>query len=138
MEGNNQIKQGDFESHLNLKISDLPALEKKDIKKQEELFSLWEKMRQLALQKQNLELDKQRRLEEIEKKKEYLFWKEKELFFFEKEDWILEELKAAVAITEEVKAQESKDEAYVVPDVTTHQPTPRLTKYQKLIRVKKI
>lgn len=138
MEGNNQIKQGDFESHLSLKISDLPALEKSDIKKQEELFSLWEKLRQLALHKQNLELDKERRLEEIEKKKEYLFWREKELFFFEKEDWILEEFRKAKEITEQVKAQKSKDEAYVIPDVTTHQPTPRLTKYEKLIRIKKI
>lgn len=138
MEGNNQIKQGDFECHLSSKISDLPALEKNDIKKQEELFSVWEKLRQLALHKQNLELDKQRRLEEIEKKKEYLFWKEKELFFFENEDWILEEFKKAKDITEQVKAQQSTDESYVVPDVSTHQPTPKLTKYEKLIRIKKI
>ena len=137
MEKNNQVKQGDFESHLNSKIDDLPALEKNDIKKQEELFKLYEKIRELALHKQNLELDKERRLEEIEKKKEYLFWKEKELFFFEKEDWILEEFKKAEEITKQVKAQKSVDETYVVPEISKL-PTPKLSKYEKLIKVKKI
>lgn len=137
MQENNLVKPGELENHLNAKISEFPNLERDDIKRQEELFGLWENERQLALYKQNLELDKQRRIEEIAKKKEYLFWKEKLLFFFENEDFILEDFKKAEEVAALVKSQKTEDEKYIVPQMVKKIPQ-KLTQYDKAIRVKKL
>jgi len=137
MQDGNKIQSGNLEDHLNLIISELPAFEKRDIKLQEELFNAWEQERQAALHKQNLLLDKQQRLEAIAKKKEYLFWKEKLLFFFENEEKHLEEFRKAQEITAQVKETKKEEEQYMPPEVP-NQPTPRLTKYQRLSKVKSL
>lgn len=137
LQQDNKIKAGELEDHLNQRMKTLSALEERDIDLQKELFKEWEQRRELSLKKQNLALEKQRRLEEIEKKKEYLFWKEKLLFFFENENKMLAEYQKALDMTVLVKSKDSEADSYVPPEII-RMATPRLTKYQRLAKVKKL
>ena len=112
-------------------------LQEKDIKEQKKLFSEWENLRKLALDKQNTELEKERRLKAIEEKKEYLLWKEKLLFFFENENKNLEELRKVEEYKKELESSKTVEDAYIVPEIVKKAPE-KPSIYKKLAKVKKI
>ncbi|CAL1288295.1 unnamed protein product [Larinioides sclopetarius] len=137
MKSDSKIQDGNIMALLESYLKETLQSEKDDIETQQKLFSAWEDERKEALNKQNVELDKERRLKEIEEKKEYLFWKEKLLFFFENEDKNLDELKKVEELIQALKVHKKVQDTYEPPEIIKKAPQ-RVTKYQRLARVKKI
>ncbi|KAF8794430.1 28S ribosomal protein S27 like protein [Argiope bruennichi] len=137
MESKSLIQNGNLNTLLESYLKETLLSEKDDIEAQQKLFSVWENERKEALDRQNAELDKERRLKMIEEKKDYLFWKEKLLFFFENEDKNLEELKKVEELMEALKVHKKVQDTYEPPEIVKKAPE-RVSKYQRLVRVKKI
>ncbi|GBM52741.1 28S ribosomal protein S27, mitochondrial [Araneus ventricosus] len=137
MKSDSKIQDGDVMALLESHLKETLQSERDDIETQQKLFSVWENERKEALERQNAELDKERRLKVIEEKKEYLFWKEKLLFFFENEDKNMEELKKVEELIKALKVHKKVQDTYEPPEIVKKAPQ-RVTKYQRLARVKKI